>query len=87
MEVAPEEIEANETIVNQLLQENKQLQKEIWQYEHQIRLNREKIEQNNKEISAKCDHELVRDYEGSMYEKSTYKCTKCGLTPVHYHRF
>lgn len=84
MEVAPEEIEANETIVKQLLHENDQLQKEIWQYQHQIRLNREKIEQNNKEISTKCDHELVRDYEGSMYEKSTYKCAKCGLYPQYY---
>ena len=72
--------------VNKLISENEHLQKEIWNHSYLIRQKKERIEINNKYISQKCDHVLVRDREGCMYEKSTYKCTKCGLDP-HYYRY
>jgi len=39
----------------------------------------EELERNNKFLWDNCVHEWQDQRDSSMYEKSTYKCIKCGL--------
>ena len=62
-----------------LVQVNSLLNTKIFELERELIKTKEEIKKNNKILWNKCEHNWVDQEDSSMYEKSTYRCSKCKL--------
>lgn len=63
--------------INSLLSQRKiDIEKEYKEIESEIR-------KNNRILWDNCEHVWVDQQDSSMYEKSTYRCSKCNLINDH----
>ena len=65
--------------LEELVKCNSFLNKKIIQLETELIKTREEINKNNNILWNNCDHNWVDQQDSSMYEKSTYRCSKCNL--------
>jgi hypothetical protein len=65
------------TLLNELLLENKEIQKEIRKLEKEIREKKKKINSNKNEIKNLCKHEWVAEPRYFCQDKLTYTCKIC----------
>ena len=65
--------------IAQLVNVNSVLNKKIIELERELIKTREEIKKNNNILWNSCDHDWVDQQDSSMYEKSTYRCSKCKL--------
>lgn len=65
------------TLLNELLLENKEIQKEIRKLEKEIRDKKKKIKSNKIEIKQLCKHEWIAEPRYFSQDKILYTCKKC----------
>lgn len=65
--------------LDDLVKVNSVLNEKIFKLERELIKTREEIKKNNNILWSSCEHEWVDQQDSSMYEKSTYRCSKCNL--------
>lgn len=65
--------------VKELIEENKILQKQIFDYSKLIKSAKISIRMNEKVIYQNCNHQWKRDWDCAFDDKCKYQCNKCGL--------
>ena len=73
-----------ESELTRLLNENDNLNKEIYKKEREIELAKKNITQNEKAIWKLCNHEWKRDHTVAFDDHIKYYCQKCLLWRNHY---
>ena len=63
----------------EIVKSNSLLNKRMFEIEVELRTIKDEIRKNNKILWKTCKHEWVDQQDSSMYEKSTYRCSKCNL--------
>jgi hypothetical protein len=69
--------------LDELVKVNSVLNEKIFKLERELIKTRAEIKKNNNILWNRCDHEWVDQQDSSMYEKSTYRCSKCNLINDH----
>uniref|UniRef100_A0A6C0BXR2 Uncharacterized protein n=1 Tax=viral metagenome TaxID=1070528 RepID=A0A6C0BXR2_9ZZZZ len=69
--------------LDELVKVNSVLNEKIFKLERELIKTRAEIKKNNNILWNSCDHEWVDQQDSSMYEKSTYRCSKCNLINDH----
>ena len=72
--------ELKEQEINNFLEMNKTLQNDIYYFERLIKINQEKIRNNNKQIYQMCNHDWKNEIISSEPCGNKWeRCTKCRL--------
>ena len=69
--------------LDELVKVNSVLNEKIFKLERELIKTRAEIKKYNNILWNSCDHEWVDQQDSSMYEKSTYRCSKCNLINDH----
>ena len=67
----------------EIVKSNLLLNKRMFEIEVEMRTIKDKIRKNNKFLWDNCEHDWVDQQDSSMYDKSTYRCSKCKLIKDH----
>jgi hypothetical protein len=63
----------------EIVKRNSLLNERMVEIEVELRTIKGEIRKNDKFVWDNCEHVWVDQQDSSMYEKSTYKCSKCKL--------